>query len=145
VRCSVDGEAAGLANWARIGPGLYSILLNGLSYDVRVNHQGGSSAYDVRVDGEAIRVAVRDPRSRRQQKANDGGTGPQEITAPMPGRIVKILVAGGDEVQADQGLLVIEAMKMQNELRAPRAGRVERIYAGEGSGVEAGAPLIRLA
>ena len=62
----------------------------------------------------------------------------------MPGKIVKILVTEGQEVQRDQGLLVIEAMKMQNELRAPRAGRIDRIYMAEGRGVESGARLLRL-
>jgi biotin carboxyl carrier protein len=148
VRCVVDGEEAGRANWARIGPGLYSILLDGRSYDVRVNHPVGASQapdYDVRVGGEAFRVAVRDPRSRQQADGAAGASGPQEITAPMPGKVVKLLVQEGDQVEADQGLLVIEAMKMQNELRAPRPGRVERIYLSEGTGVETGAPLVRLA
>jgi biotin carboxyl carrier protein len=146
VRCVVDGEAAGLANWARIAPGLYSILLEGRSYDVRVNHRPGAAPdYDVRVDGEPFRIALRDPRSRRQPAGAAVTTGPQEIAAPMPGKVARLLVKEGDQVEADQGLLVIEAMKMQNELRAPRAGRVERIYAGEGAGVETGAPLIRLA
>jgi biotin carboxyl carrier protein len=63
----------------------------------------------------------------------------------MPGKIVKTLVTEGQEVQHNQGLLVIEAMKMQNELRAPRAGRVERVYTAEGQGVETGTRLLRLA
>jgi biotin carboxyl carrier protein len=71
--------------------------------------------------------------------------GPQVLVAPMPGRIVKVLVAEGQEIQQGAGLLVIEAMKMQNELRAPRAGRVEEIYVQEGTGVESGARLIQLA
>jgi biotin carboxyl carrier protein len=148
VRCLVDGEEAGVANWARIAPGLYSILLDGRSYDVRVNHPGSKTTapdYDVRVDGEAFHVAVHDPRSRHQPAGIAGHAGPQEITAPMPGKIVKLLVREGDLVEPDQGLLVIEAMKMQNELRAPRAGRVDRIYAAEGAGVETGAPLVRVA
>jgi pyruvate carboxylase subunit B len=62
----------------------------------------------------------------------------------MPGKIVKTLVSEGQEVKSNQGLLVIEAMKMQNELRAPRAGRVERVYLTEGQGVEAGTRLLRL-
>ncbi|MDR3675511.1 MAG: acetyl-CoA carboxylase biotin carboxyl carrier protein subunit, partial [Acidobacteriota bacterium] len=70
--------------------------------------------------------------------------GPQEIVAPMPGKIVKILVGEGEEVERGQGLLVIEAMKMQNELRAPRAGRVDRICIAEGQGVDTGARLVRL-
>jgi biotin carboxyl carrier protein len=63
----------------------------------------------------------------------------------MPGKIVKILVAQHEEVAAGTGLLVIEAMKMQNELRAPRAGRVEEVYVEEGKGVETGTRLLRLA
>lgn len=62
----------------------------------------------------------------------------------MPGKIVKVLVAEKQEVKQGEGLLVIEAMKMQNELRAPRRGRVERIYVSEGAGVETGAKLLRL-
>ena len=63
----------------------------------------------------------------------------------MPGRIVKVLVEEKQDVRPDEGLLVIEAMKMQNEIRAPRAGRVEKIYIQAGAGVESGAKLIRLA
>jgi biotin carboxyl carrier protein len=145
VRCVVDGGDAALADWARIAPGIYSILVNGHSYDVHVRPPGGTASdYDVRVGSESFRVVVRDPRAR-QQPAGEGSTGPQEITAPMPGKIVKLLVREGDEIKADDGLLVMEAMKMQNELRAPRSGRVERVYAAEGLGVETGAPLIRLA
>ena len=70
--------------------------------------------------------------------------GPQDILAPMPGRIVKILVRENQEIEAGQGLLVMEAMKMQNELRAPRPGRVEKIYVSEDLGVEAGFKLLRL-
>ena len=146
IRCVLDGEEARTADWVRIAPGMYSILIDGYSYDVRVNHPaGGVPAYDVRVGDQAFRVGVHDPRSRRRGGGADGATGPQEITAPMPGKVVKLLVSEGAEVEADQGLLVVEAMKMQNELRAPRAGRVERIYAGEGAGVETGTPLVRLA
>jgi biotin carboxyl carrier protein len=145
IRCVVDGGDAALADWARIAPGIYSILVNGHSYDVHVRRPGGTApSYDVRVGSESFRVVVRDPRAR-QQPTGDGPTGPQEITAPMPGKVVKLLVSEGEEVEADDGLLVMEAMKMQNELRAPRSGRVERVYATEGLGVETGAPLIRLA
>ena len=62
----------------------------------------------------------------------------------MPGKVVKILVAEGQDVTRDQGLLVMEAMKMQNEMRAPRDGRIERVYVQEGAGVESRARLLRL-
>jgi biotin carboxyl carrier protein len=89
-------------------------------------------------------VELGDPRRWRRTGSSIEAEGPQEIVAPIPGKIVKVLVTEGQEVERDQGLLVIEAMKMQNELRAPRAGRVERVYMAEGRGVETGARLLRL-
>jgi biotin carboxyl carrier protein len=89
-------------------------------------------------------VEIRDPRRWKRDGSGVSEQGPQEIVAPMPGKIVKVLVSENQEVMGGQGLLVIEAMKMQNEIRAPRAGRVQRIYAQEGTGVEAGLRLLRL-
>jgi biotin carboxyl carrier protein len=89
-------------------------------------------------------VELRDPRRWRRTGSSIELEGPQEIVAPMPGKVAKILVTEGEEVKSGEGLLVIEAMKMQNELRAPRAGRVERVYTAEGRGVESGARLLRL-
>ena len=89
-------------------------------------------------------VEIRDPRRWKRDGSGVQEQGPQEIVAPMPGKIVRVLVSENQEVTGGQGLLVIEAMKMQNEIRAPRAGRVERIYAQEGTGVEAGFRLLRL-
>ena len=77
--------------------------------------------------------------------AHEGETsGVHQILAPMPGRIVRVLVAPGDEVAARQGLVVVEAMKMENELRAPRAARVREVHASEGASVEAGRLLVVL-
>jgi biotin carboxyl carrier protein len=73
----------------------------------------------------------------------DGG--PQRVTAPMPGKIVKLLVKPGDKVQPRQGLVVVEAMKMENELRARAAGTVSEVRVAEGASVEAGAILVILA
>ena len=73
-----------------------------------------------------------------------GVTGPQRITAPMPGKIVKVLVKPGDEVTGRQGLVVVEAMKMENELKAPRDGRVKDVLVSEGALVEAGRLLVVL-
>jgi len=150
VRCHLDGDGPVEANWARVAPGLYSILLGGRSYEVRVRRSPAVSGalaaqgYEVRVGRAHYRVALRDPRSRRPGPGGGEAAGPREIIAPMPGRVVKLLVREGDEVSAGQGLLVMEAMKMQNELRAPRAGRVEKILTAEGAGVETGVALLRL-
>jgi len=147
MRYWLDGEETGQANWARLGPGLYSILIGGRSYEARVSRTTNSARaqhYDVRVGVEHYQVTIRDPRARRSGSDSDRSAGPLQITAPMPGKIVKVMVREGEEVTAGQGLLVMEAMKMQNELRAPRAGCIERIHTTEGVGVETGSPLLQL-
>lgn len=100
--------------------------------------------FDVHVAGRTIPVQVRQAGGfGRQKKAGAAqGTGPQRITAPMPGKIVRVLVAAGDEVKARQGLVVVEAMKMENELRAARDGRVREVSVVEGQSVDAGAILL---
>jgi biotin carboxyl carrier protein len=101
--------------------------------------------FDVHIDGLVVGVAVRPSTPRRRQGGAASlrtGAGPQRITSPMPGKIVRLLVAAGDEVKARQGLVVVEAMKMENELRAARDGRVREIAVAEGQSVEAGAVLL---
>jgi glutaconyl-CoA/methylmalonyl-CoA decarboxylase subunit gamma len=137
------------ADWAETNPQTYSILLDGRSYNVRLekvkagNYTGGTT-HEVHVGARVYRVALRDPRRLRRRGASGSHEGPQEIVAPMPGRIVKVFVAAGQQVKAGESLIVIEAMKMQNEIRAPRDARVEMIRVTEGEGVESGALLLRL-
>ena len=143
-----DGEPL-IADGEEISPGVYSILIDGRSYEAQVSKKAGdaegySSPYVVTVGLRHYLVEIRDPRRWRRDGTGLLEQGPQEIVAPMPGKIVKVLVRENQEVFRGQGLLVIEAMKMQNEIRAPRAGRVERIYAQEEAGVEAGFRLLRL-
>ena len=143
-----DGETF-LADREEIAPGVYSILIDGRSYEAQVSRRAGDaegdlSPYLVTVGLRNYLVEIRDPRRWRRDGAGVREKGPQEIVAPMPGKIVKVLVSENQEVVRGQGLLVIEAMKMQNEIRAPRSGRVERIYAQEETGVEAGFHLLRL-
>lgn len=85
---------------------------------------------------------VIDPRRRARHSGPLGGDGEQHITAPMPGRVLRILVATGDLVAAGQSVLVIEAMKMENELKVARAGRVREVRVAEASSVEAGRLLV---
>jgi biotin carboxyl carrier protein len=145
----LDGQARE-ADWAKISDTVYSILIDGRSYQVTVRTRAAgdlasrSGAYRLTVGQRHYLVEVEDPRRPRSAAVTAGPAGPQEILAPMPGRIVKILVAENQQVSDGEGLLVIEAMKMQNELRAPRAGSVEKIYVREGSGVESGFKLLRL-
>ena len=101
--------------------------------------------FDVHLDGRTIPVQIRPAGSfGRQKKSGVGPAGPglQRITSPMPGKVVRVLVKAGDEVKARQGLVVVEAMKMENELRAARDGRVREVSVEEGQSVDAGTPLL---
>jgi biotin carboxyl carrier protein len=144
----IAGQAAE-AHCEEITRGVYSLLMDGRSYEAHVSKRPGdaqdlASPYVVVVGLRRYIVDLRDPRRWRRAGSSIEAEGPQEITAPMPGKIVKLLVKEDQEVERNQGLLVIEAMKMQNELRAPRAGRVKQIYVTEGRGVETGVRLLRL-
>lgn len=148
VQFFLDGEP-GEADWAEISPGVYSFLMAGRSYEAyevsSTVESPGRGLYRITVDHRHYLVEVQDPRLQRHAAGTGGPEGPQEILAPMPGKIIKILVSENQQVDGGEGLLVIEAMKMQNELRAPRSGRVEKIHVREGAGVESGFKLLRLA
>jgi biotin carboxyl carrier protein len=116
-------------------PGVYSILVDGASYEVRINDT------DVTVGHRRFAYQVEYPRQWKRSAGAAGGHGRAAILAPMPGKIVRILVAVGDEVEAGQGIVVVEAMKMQNEMKAPVTGRVAEIHAKENDSVVAGAVL----
>ena len=94
--------------------------------------------------GQVNRVDVADERRLRLRAAAAGFTaeGKQVINAPMPGKVVKVLVKLGDEVKEGQGLVVVEAMKMENELKSPKAGKVVELLAKEGTTVENNAKLV---
>ena len=117
------------------------------SIDAAFASRGDGADLDVHILGRAISVEAR-PSSRWGRRADGptslrtAGAGPQRVTAPMPGKIVRVLVKPGDQVKARQGLVVVEAMKMENELRAARDGRVREVTAAEGQSVEAGAVLL---
>ena len=151
LHVDVDGRAH-VVDAARVGDAGLSLLVqpagDGLpmrSVDAAFALLPAAGDFDVHFGGRTIPVQVRHPGSfGRQKKEGAGGTGsgPQRVTAPMPGKIVRVLVTAGDEVKARQGLVVVEAMKMENELRAARDGRVREVPAAEGQSVEAGAVLV---
>jgi acetyl/propionyl-CoA carboxylase alpha subunit len=120
----------------QVEPGVYSVLMDGRSYEARVEESEGCVI--VFIDGHRFEVEIRDPRRWSRQSARPGAEGRLNVTAPMPGKIVRLLVAEGDIVTAGQGLLVVEAMKMQNEMKAPKAGVVVSLTAREGATVAAG-------
>jgi biotin carboxyl carrier protein len=137
--CTIDGAPIE-ADAVQIAPGIYSILIDGVSREVRVEPDGGELRLTV-ADRE-WRAEIRDTRKWRR---NRGGAaeaeGRQQVSAPMPGKIVRVLVQSGDSVDAKQGLFVVEAMKMQNEIRSPKSGKVERLLVAEGQTVNAGEAL----
>lgn len=116
------------------------VLLDNACYDVvSVPRPGG---YHVNVFNRFFDVEILDPRGGASGSGAGAAGGDRPVRAPMPGRIVKVLVEDGQEVAAGAGLIVLEAMKMQNELRAPRAGRVRQLAARAGQTVEAGQTLL---
>jgi biotin carboxyl carrier protein len=127
------------ASVIEVEPGIYSVLWRGRSYEVKIASNGNPSIIDV--DGHRIPIEITDPRSVRPNGAGRAGEGRQSIVAPMPGKIVRVLVAEGDEVAAGQGIVVVEAMKMQNEMKCSRGGRVVSVSAKEGAAVTAGEVL----
>lgn len=118
------------------GPDSVLVLIEGRSYDVWT----GSGEFVV--NGEPVDVSVEDPRQARAARRPGASGGRQTLTASMPGKIVRVLVSAGDSVEAGQGLVIVEAMKMQNEVRSPTAGRVVSVGVGEGASVAAGAVLV---
>jgi biotin carboxyl carrier protein len=116
----------------------------GASHEVLVVPEGEPGR--LRVDiGAASASAGLDGRRRSGRKEEGGSAGPQHVVAPMPGRIVRILVSPGDTVRARQPIVVVEAMKMENELRAARDGRVTDVMVTDGQAVEAGMSLVVIA
>jgi len=136
LSCTVQGVPV-TADVCIVEPGVLSLIVAGRQY--RCTLDGDA----VVIGGHRFPFALDDPRSLRGRRgAGDGAAGPRTVKAPMPGRIVRVLVSEGDEVAEQQGVIVIEAMKMQNELKAPRAGRVARIAVAVDATVGSGEPLI---
>lgn len=151
LHVTLDGRTH-VVDARRVSDAALSLLVKSGEGDVPVRsidaafaarHNGGE--FDVHLAGRSIAVEVRQAGSFGRQKKEGGaaaGAGPQRVVAPMPGKIVRILVKAGDPVKAKQGLIVVEAMKMENELRAARDGRVRELSVTEGQSVDAGAVLL---
>lgn len=136
-RISLDGEAVD-ADAVEIAPNIFSILLNGKSYEIRITPTP-SGALTLQTGRHEFTAEVTDPRAWRGRRHSVlEAEGRQQILAPMPGKIIRVLVQAGEKVEAGQGLLVVEAMKMQNEIRSPKSGTVERLLVKEGQPVNAG-------
>jgi biotin carboxyl carrier protein len=137
---TVEVDLASQTAAEEVEPGVYSILREGRSYEIVVR-EGVDGSLEVHVNGRQYSARVRDPRRavRRHGLVLDGA---QNVLAPMPGKVVRFLVKHGEEVRAGQGLVVVEAMKMQNEIKSPKAGKVVKIVAEEGVTVNSGQVLL---
>ena len=131
------------AQLAEVEPGVFSVLLDGRSYEAHAEHRNepGDDCAWITVRGRRFRIAITDPRRWTQSSAALYGHDRETIVASMPGKIIRILVQAGETVAAGQGVIVIEAMKMQNEMKARRAGRLTAVPVREGETVAAGAIL----
>ncbi len=136
-RISLDGKVVD-ADTVEIAPNIFSILLDGKSHEIRVASTS-SGTLTLQTGRHEFTAEVTDPRAWRGRRHGTlEAEGRQQILAPMPGKIVRVLVQAGEKVEAGQGLLVVEAMKMQNEIRSPKSGTVERLLVKEGQPVNAG-------
>lgn len=119
-----------------VEPGLYSVIMDGRSYAVR------SENGTIWIEGDRFDAEVEDPRAPKKKLGTLAAGGQQTLRAAMPGKVVRLLVSAGDEVVAGQGIVVVEAMKMQNEIKAPVAGKVLSLAVREGAAVAGGDTIV---
>jgi biotin carboxyl carrier protein len=133
--CRLDGRDVEVdAVLAR--PDVLSLRIGNQAYEVKCERMAGET--HLWVGSARFAAEIRDPRSLRGRMRAVDDHGPRRLTAPMPGKIIRVLVRDGDEVEAGAGVLVVEAMKMQNEIKSPKKGRIQRILVSEGAAVNAG-------
>jgi len=141
-KVTVDGKEVP-CDWVPLPNGHYSLILDGRVYDFLIELSDDSCSVIGRDTSHALRISD-SRRLRTQHEVEEGLAGLQRLTAEMPGKVVRILVKQGDTVAYDQGLLVLEAMKMQNEIRAPKSGTVRDIGVAPGKAVTTGEFLLSL-
>jgi biotin carboxyl carrier protein len=113
-----------------------SLRIGNQAYEVKCERAGGD--LHLWVGSARFAVEVRDPRSLRGRARSTDDEGPKKLTAPMPGKVIRVLVAAGAEINVGAGVLVVEAMKMQNEIKSPKKGTIQKILVREGTAVNAG-------
>ncbi len=130
------------ADLRRVGPASFSVLIGTRSFDLDVARDGDELVVVSRVGATRLTLTDAARRTLRAGERRREVSGRAEIKAAMPGRIVNVLVAVGDEVKADQGVVVVEAMKMENEVRSPKAGKVIEVKVAAGQTVERGELMV---
>ncbi len=141
----IDGKKEMVVDIRRHGCCVYSVLNDGKSFEVDVDKRP-AGGYSVLVQGEHYHIDLMDERKKKLMAIlGEGvGVGTGEVITAMPGKVVKVLVSEGDQVKKDQPLVILEAMKMENEFKAPCDGVVKSIKVKEGETVEANALLVVL-
>jgi len=135
-QCRLDGREV-LVDAVLARRDVLSLLIDGKAYEIK--REATPTDTHLWVGSARYSVELRDPRSLRTRKGSgDDGKGPKKLIAPMPGRVVRVLAKENDEVEAGRGIVVVEAMKMQNEIKSPKKGTVRKILAAEGATVNAG-------
>ena len=137
----VVGERRYTVDVRSVLPGTYSLLIENRAHEAVVQRQPESRV--VHLNGSVFAVDLADPRQRSGRRSAPGeASGRRAVKAPMPGKVVRVLVRAGDAVKYNQGLLVLEAMKMQNEIKAPKAGHVHQVAVEPDTAVNAGDLLV---
>ncbi len=136
-RIRIGGELIepAAASVTEVEPGVFSVIADGASYEIRVLRNEAFTG------PHRFRFEIEDPRQWKPARSGAVSNSSAAIHAPMPGKVVRILVAVGDVVAEGQGIVVVEAMKMQNEMKSPRAGRIAALKAIPSQNVAAGAVL----
>jgi biotin carboxyl carrier protein len=138
--CRLDGRAVTL-DAVITRQNVLSLLMDGKSYEIK--REISPTDLHLWVGSTRYAAELRDPRSLRSRRAEaESADGVKKIVAPMPGKVVRILVREGTEVQVGQGVIVVEAMKMQNALKSPKQGMVQKVVVAEGAAVNAGDVLV---
>jgi biotin carboxyl carrier protein len=139
-KVALDGQPLDV-DAVEITPNTLLLLLEGRSYEVLIS-PSPDGVLKLQTGLQEFTAEVADPRAWRGRRHGTlEAEGRQQVVAPMPGKVIRVLVQAGDRVEAGQGLLVVEAMKMQNEIRSPKGGTVERLHVKEGQPVNAGEVL----
>jgi acetyl/propionyl-CoA carboxylase alpha subunit len=142
---TLDGQVMNVDMRQMLDTTMYSVIIDGISHDVRMRE--GDGTYLAELNGDIFEVVVEDERTRRLAGLKGGVgaiTGEAIIKAPMPGVVIGVLVAPGQEVQPGDIVVILESMKMQNEFKAPRAGKVHTLRVAPGDKVEQGAVMLTI-
>jgi biotin carboxyl carrier protein len=133
--CRLDGREIDV-DAVVVRPGVLSLRIGNAAFEIKSERVDNELRLSV---GSVSLVAeVRDPRSLRGRTRASDDHGPKKLTAPMPGKVVRVLVKEQSEVEAGAGVIVVEAMKMQNEIKSPKKGRIQKLLVSEGNAVNAG-------